>query len=80
MSECRLTSPLPQELYEELPALYDQRIPNIANHLQTLYAAEATVMAEFSKVSRGTLDPLYICNLPYSLDAVDIICRCTRTE
>ncbi|XP_050740373.1 myc box-dependent-interacting protein 1-like isoform X5 [Eriocheir sinensis] len=43
---------LNKELYEELPALYDQRIPNIANHLQTLYAAEATVMAEFSKVAK----------------------------
>lgn len=46
-----MTNPLLQELYEELPALYDQRIPNIASILQTLYAAEATVMAEFSKVS-----------------------------
>ncbi|KAG0726310.1 Bridging integrator 2 [Chionoecetes opilio] len=43
---------LNKELYEELPALYDQRIPNIASHLQTLYAAEATVMAEFSKVAQ----------------------------
>ncbi|KAK8394467.1 hypothetical protein O3P69_006567 [Scylla paramamosain] len=43
---------LNKELYEELPALYDQRIPNVASHLQTLYAAEATVMAEFSKVAK----------------------------
>ena len=45
-----------QELYEELPTLYDQRIPNVASHLQTLYAAEATVMAEFSKVSITALN------------------------
>ena len=48
-----------QEMYEELPALYDQRIPNIASHLQTLYAAEATVMAEFSKVS--AIAPDFVC-------------------
>ncbi|KAK8727302.1 hypothetical protein OTU49_009802, partial [Cherax quadricarinatus] len=43
---------LNKELYEELPALYDQRIPNVSASLQTLFAAEATVMAESSKVAK----------------------------
>ncbi|KAK4300907.1 hypothetical protein Pmani_026923, partial [Petrolisthes manimaculis] len=43
---------LNKELYDELPTLYDQRIPQIAAHLQTLFAAEATVMAESSKVAK----------------------------
>lgn len=40
-----------QELYDELPTLFDQRIPHIAAHLQHLFAAESTVMAESSKVT-----------------------------
>lgn len=60
-----MTTLLLQELYEELPALYDQRIPNIASHLQTLFAAEATVMAEFSKVSSIVLT--CICSMSYNL-------------
>lgn len=68
VSECWFHSLLLQELYEELPALYDQRIPNIASHLQTLYAAEATVMAEFSKVSSSILDPSdTACLIPFIL-------------
>ncbi|XP_069159568.1 myc box-dependent-interacting protein 1 isoform X2 [Procambarus clarkii] len=43
---------LNKELYDELPTLYDQRIPNVSSSLQALFAAEATVMAESSKVAK----------------------------
>ena len=39
-----------QELYEEIPNVYDQRIPHTSETLQTLFAAEATFMQESSKV------------------------------
>ncbi|XP_076031780.1 amphiphysin isoform X3 [Oratosquilla oratoria] len=42
---------LNKELYEELPGLYDERIPNVASHLQTLFAAKTTFMQESSKIS-----------------------------
>ncbi|ROT69559.1 hypothetical protein C7M84_012253 [Penaeus vannamei] len=41
-----------KELYQELPELFDQRIPNVAAHLQTLFAAESTFMSESSKVAK----------------------------
>lgn len=43
---------LNKELYDELPTLYDQRIPNVSNHIQSLFAAESTFMAESSKVAK----------------------------
>ncbi|XP_071523131.1 myc box-dependent-interacting protein 1 isoform X8 [Panulirus ornatus] len=43
---------LNKELYDELPTLYDERIPIVAAHLQSLFAAEATVMVESSKVAK----------------------------
>lgn len=43
---------LNKELYQELPELFDQRIPNVAAHLQTLFAAESTFMSESSKVAK----------------------------
>ncbi|RXG68080.1 Bridging integrator 2 [Armadillidium vulgare] len=43
---------LNKELYDELPSIYDQRIPNTANSLQTLFAAEGTFMQESSKISK----------------------------
>ncbi|XP_042890435.1 amphiphysin-like isoform X2 [Penaeus japonicus] len=43
---------LNKELYQELPELYDQRIPNVASHLQSLFAAESTFMVESSKVAK----------------------------
>uniref|UniRef100_A0A2P2I2F3 Myc box-dependent-interacting protein 1-like n=1 Tax=Hirondellea gigas TaxID=1518452 RepID=A0A2P2I2F3_9CRUS len=42
---------LNKDLYEELPGVYDQRVPRIAECLQTLYAAEATFMRESSKIA-----------------------------
>lgn len=43
---------LNKELYAELPGLYDQRIPNVSNHVQSLFAAESTFMSESSKVAK----------------------------
>lgn len=43
---------LNKELYAELPELFDQRIPNVASHLHSLFAAEATFMGESSKVAK----------------------------
>lgn len=42
---------LNKELYGELPELNDQRIGAVANHVQTLCAAEATFLAESSKIA-----------------------------
>lgn len=42
---------LNKELYGELPELYDHRIGAVANHVQTLCAADATFLAESSKIA-----------------------------
>jgi len=42
---------LNKELYGELPELHDQRIGAVANHVQTLCAAEATFLSESSKIA-----------------------------
>ena len=48
-----------QELYEELPAIYDQRVLNTSECLQTLYAAESTFMREGSKVFNNNNNNLF---------------------
>jgi len=47
----RLYEVLNKELHEELPALYDSRIPFLVSSLQTLFSAETTFHSEYSKVS-----------------------------
>lgn len=49
----RLYEVLNKELHEELPALYDSRIPFYVNTLQTLFSAEATFHQEYTKVYQG---------------------------
>lgn len=46
----RLYEVLNKELHEELPALYDSRIPFFVNAFQTLFGAETHFHAEYSKV------------------------------
>ena len=52
----RLYEVLNQELHEELPALYDSRIPFLVSTLQTLFSAETTFHGEYSKVSAQFCD------------------------
>lgn len=47
----RLYEVLNKELHEELPALYDSRIPFLISSLQTLFSAETTFHGEYSKVN-----------------------------
>ena len=46
----RLYEVLNRELHDELPALFDSRIPFLISSLQTLFAAETTFHTESSKV------------------------------
>lgn len=46
----RLYEVLNKELHDELPALYDSRIPFLISTLQTLFASEATFHGENSKI------------------------------
>lgn len=46
----RLYEVLNKELHEELPALYDSRIPFFVNTFQTLFSSEAQFHQEYSKV------------------------------
>lgn len=46
----RLYEVLNKELHEELPALYDSRIPFFVNTFQTMFSSEATFHAEYAKV------------------------------
>lgn len=46
----RLYEVLNKELHEELPALYDSRIPFFVNAFHTLFGAETHFHAEYSKV------------------------------
>lgn len=46
----RLYEVLNKELHEELPALYDSRIPFFVNTFQTMFTAEAAFHQEYSKV------------------------------
>lgn len=46
----RLYEVLNKELHDELPALYDSRIPFLISTLQTLFASESTFHAENSKI------------------------------
>ncbi|CAG2109934.1 unnamed protein product [Medioppia subpectinata] len=52
----RLYEVLNKELHEELPALYDSRIPFLVSNLQTLFSAENTFHSEYSKVSAQFCD------------------------
>ena len=52
----RLYEVLNKELHEELPALYDSRIPFLVSNLQTLFSAETTFHSEYSKVSAQFCD------------------------
>jgi amphiphysin len=52
----RLYEVLNKELHEELPALYDSRIPFLVSSLQTLFSAEATFHSEYSKVNAQFCD------------------------
>ncbi len=52
----RLYEVLNRELHEELPALYDSRIPFLVSSLQTLFSAEATFHSEYSKVNAQFCD------------------------
>lgn len=52
----RLYEVLNKELHEELPALYDSRIPFLVSTLQTLFSAETTFHGEYSKVSAQFCD------------------------
>ncbi|XP_054161471.1 myc box-dependent-interacting protein 1-like [Oppia nitens] len=52
----RLYEVLNKELHEELPALYDSRIPFLVSNLQTLFSAENTFHSEYSKVSTQFCD------------------------
>ncbi|XP_015783576.1 myc box-dependent-interacting protein 1 isoform X2 [Tetranychus urticae] len=45
----RLYEVLNRELHDELPALYDSRIPFLISTLQTLFEAETTFHSEYSK-------------------------------
>ncbi|RWS14552.1 myc box-dependent-interacting protein 1-like isoform X2 [Dinothrombium tinctorium] len=45
----RLYEVLNKELHDELPALYDSRIPFLISTLQTLFASETTFHSEYSK-------------------------------
>lgn len=45
----RLYEVMNKELHDELPALYDSRIPFLISTLQTLFEAEATFHSEYSK-------------------------------
>lgn len=46
----RLYEVLNKELHDELPALYDSRIPFLISSLQTLFSSEATFHNEYYKV------------------------------
>ena len=46
----RLYEVLNKELHDELPALYDSRIPFLISTLQTLFASETTFHTENSKI------------------------------
>lgn len=46
----RLYEVLNKELHDELPALYDSRIPFLISTLQTLFASETKFHGEYSKV------------------------------
>lgn len=47
----RLYEVLNKELHDELPALYDSRIPFLISTLQTLFASETTFHVEYGKLS-----------------------------
>uniref|UniRef100_T1IVT4 Uncharacterized protein n=1 Tax=Strigamia maritima TaxID=126957 RepID=T1IVT4_STRMM len=52
----RLYEVLNNELYDELPALYDSRIPFVISNLQTIFSAEAIFHQESTKVNSELSD------------------------